>query len=188
MIPSKSLSRWQWTVSILLLLATMINYMDRQVLANMAVRIQSQLKINDTQYGSIEWAFGTAFAVGSLFFGFLADRVSVRWLYPTILFAWSMVGFATGFVWDYSSLLVCRTMLGFFEAGHWPCALVVTLLILSKEERAFGNSILQSGASIGAILTPMIIAAFFWINQDEQAWRPPFQIVGFVGVFWVMAW
>ena len=98
MIPSKSLSRWQWTVSILLLLATMINYMDRQVLANMAVRIQSQLKINDTQYGSIEWAFGTAFAVGSLFFGFLADRVSVRWLYPAILFAWSMVGFATGFV------------------------------------------------------------------------------------------
>jgi len=188
MLPSTSLSRWQWTVSILLLLATMINYMDRQVLANMAVRIQTQLKISDTQYGNIEWAFGTAFAVGSLFFGFLVDRVSVRWLYPTVLFAWSMVGFATGFVWDYWSLLVCRTMLGFFEAGHWPCALVVTLLILSKEERAFGNSILQSGASIGAILTPMIIAVFFWINQDEQAWRPPFQIVGFVGIFWVIAW
>ena len=188
MLPSTSLSRWQWTVSILLLLATMINYMDRQVLANMAVRIQTQLKISDTQYGNIEWAFGTAFAVGSLFFGFLVDRVSVRWLYPTILFAWSMVGFATGFVWDYSSLLVCRTMLGFFEAGHWPCALVVTFLILSKEERAFGNSILQSGASIGAILTPIIIAVFFWLNQDEKAWRPPFQIVGLVGVFWVVAW
>ena len=188
MLPSTSLSRWQWTVSILLLLATMINYMDRQVLSNMVVRIQSQLKISDTEYGNIEWAFGTAFAVGSLFFGFIVDRVSVRWLYPVVLLAWSIVGFATGFVWDYSSLLACRTMLGFLEAGHWPCALVVTLLILSKEERAFGNSILQSGASIGAILTPIIINAFFWFNQDDQAWRPPFQIVGFAGVFWALAW
>ena len=49
-------------VSILLLLATMINYMDRQVLANMSVRIKDQLQLSATEYGNIEWAFGTAFA------------------------------------------------------------------------------------------------------------------------------
>ncbi len=166
----------------------MINYMDRQVLANMSVRITDQLQLSDPEYGNVEWAFGTAFAFGSLGFGFLVDRVSVRWLYPAVLFAWSAVGFATGFVWDYSSLLTCRVMLGFFEAGHWPCALVVTHTILSQQDRPFGNSILQSGASFGAIVTPMIIAGFFILNQDEQAWRPPFQIVGLVGVFWVIAW
>lgn len=187
-LPSSSLTRWQWTVSILLLLATMINYMDRQVLANMSVRITTQLKMSDEQYGNVEWAFGTAFAFGSLAFGFLVDKVSVRWLYPAVLLAWSAVGFATGFVGNYDSLLACRILLGFFEAGHWPCALVVTHCILSKEERPFGNSILQSGASIGAIITPIIIQGFFWFNQDDQAWRPPFQIVGVVGVFWAFAW
>lgn len=187
-LPSTSLTRWQWTVSILLLLATMINYMDRQVLANMSVRITTQLKLSEEQYGNVEWAFGTAFAFGSLAFGFLVDKISVRWLYPAVLLAWSAVGFVTGFVWNYNSLLGCRTLLGFFEAGHWPCALVVTHSILSKEDRPFGNSILQSGASIGAIVTPMIIQVFFWFNQDAQAWRPPFQIVGVVGVFWALAW
>ena len=175
-------------VSILLLLATMINYMDRQVLANMSVRIKDQLQLSASEYGNIEWAFGTSFAFGSLAFGFLVDRVSVRWLYPAVLLGWSAVGFATGFVWNYSSLLTCRAMLGFFEAGHWPCALVVTHTILSQQHRPFGNSILQSGASIGAIITPIIIAGFFMLNHDEQAWRPPFQIVGLVGVFWVIAW
>lgn len=166
----------------------MINYMDRQVLANMSVRIKEQLELSRSEYGNIEWAFGTAFAFGSLAFGFIVDRVSVRWLYPSVLLAWSAVGFATGFVWDYSSLLTCRALLGFFEAGHWPCALVVTHTILSKQERPFGNSILQSGASLGAILTPILIAGFFMLNQDDQAWRPPFQMVGLVGVFWAIAW
>jgi MFS transporter, ACS family, hexuronate transporter len=166
----------------------MINYMDRQVLANMSVRITEQLSLSESQYGNVEWAFGTAFAFGSLAFGFLVDRVAVRWLYPMVLLAWSAVGFATGFVWDYSSLLACRTLLGFFEAGHWPCALVVTQLILDKEDRTFGNSILQSGASIGAILTPIVILGLFQVFKDDQAWRPPFQIVGCVGVVWAVAW
>lgn len=166
----------------------MINYMDRQVLANMSVRIKTQLQLSSSEYGNLEWLFGTSFAVGALTFGFIVDRVSVRWLYPAVLLAWSAVGFATGFVWNYSSLLTCRALLGFFEAGHWPCALVVTHTILSKQDRPFGNSILQSGASLGAIITPIIIAGFFMLNDDDQAWRPPFQIVGAVGLFWAIAW
>ena len=63
----------------------MINYMDRQVLANMSVRIKDQLQLSASEYGNIEWAFGTAFAFGSLAFGFVVDRVSVRWLYPAVL-------------------------------------------------------------------------------------------------------
>jgi MFS transporter, ACS family, hexuronate transporter len=173
---------------LLLLLATMVNYMDRQVLANMSVRITEQLKIRDVEYGNIEWAFGTAFAFGSLAFGFAVDRVSVRWLYPAVLLAWSAIGFLTGFVWDYSSLLVCRSLLGFLEAGHWPCAMIVTYTVLSEHDRPFGNSILQSGASLGAIITPIIIAGFFMVSQDAQAWRTPFQIVGLVGIFWAIAW
>ncbi len=186
--PATPFSPMQWTISVLLLLATMINYMDRQVLANMSVRITTQLRLSETEYGNIEWAFGTAFALGSLAFGFLVDRVSVRWLYPAVLLAWSGVGFATGYVWNYGSLMACRVLLGFFEAGHWPCAMVVTFSVFAKEDRSFGNSILQSGASLGAIVTPIIIAALFFWNPDPQAWRVPFQWVGLVGVFWVIAW
>jgi len=68
----------------MLLLASAINYMDRQTLANAAVRISTQFNLNQEQYGNIEMVFGWAFAAGSLLFGMLADRVAIRWLYPAV--------------------------------------------------------------------------------------------------------
>jgi ACS family hexuronate transporter-like MFS transporter len=131
--------------------------MDRQTLANVSVRITKEFNLSEEQYGDLEFAFGVAFACGSLFFGMLVDRVSVRWLYPAVLTAWSAMGFVTGLTSSYNSMLVCRALLGFFEAGHWPCALTVTHAVLSRSDRTLGNSILQSGASLGAILTPLVI-------------------------------
>ncbi|MEZ6137518.1 MAG: MFS transporter [Pirellulaceae bacterium] len=179
---------WRWWVSGLLLLATMINYMDRQTLSNMAVRITAQFQLNNEQYGNIEFLFGVAFAFGSLFFGIVADLVSVRWLYPLILVAWSAVGFATGLSQGYTSLLVCRGLLGFFEAGHWPCALIVTQSILSRGDRVMGNSILQSGASLGAISTPLIIRVIVGDSTADDIWRLPFYVIGAVGVLWAVLW
>jgi len=179
---------WHWWVSGLLLLATMINYMDRQTLSNLAVRISEQFSLSNEQYGDMEFVFGIAFACGSLFFGVVADRVSVRWLYPLILVAWSAVGFATGLSRGYTSLLICRGLLGFFEAGHWPCALIVTQAVMSKGNRVMGNSILQSGASLGAISTPIIIRWMVSDSTDPDAWRLPFFVIGGVGLVWAMLW
>jgi MFS transporter, ACS family, hexuronate transporter len=166
----------------------MINYMDRQTLANLAVRIKEQFSLSSEQYGDIETLFGVAFAIGSLVFGYLVDKVSVRWLYPTALAGWSIVGVLTGFATGYYSLLVCRGLLGFFEAGHWPCALVVTQRILSSKERVLGNSILQSGASIGAIITPLIIQLMVRGSESESVWRTPFIVIGAAGLIWVLFW
>lgn len=182
------LSWWRWWVAIMLLLATMINYMDRQTLSTLSVRITNQFKLTEEQYGELEFVFGVAFAIGSIVFGVAADKVPVRILYPSVLFAWSVMGFLTGFTTGFNNLWYCRGLLGFFEAGHWPCALVVTHAVLSRSDRAFGNSILQSGASIGAILTPIIVLALAGDPKVADTWRPPFLIVGAVGILWVILW
>ena len=54
---------WKWWVCGLLLFASAINYMDRQTLANAAVRISKEFHLNQEQYGNLELAFGWAFAV-----------------------------------------------------------------------------------------------------------------------------
>jgi len=177
---------WKWWVCGLLLLATTINYMDRQTLANAAVRITTEFELSKEQYGDLELAFGWAFAAGSLLFGFIADRVSIRWLYPAVLFAWSLMGFLTAWTTDFSQLFICRTLLGLFEAGHWPCALKTTHLLLSAKDRTMGNSVLQSGASIGAIITPLVMRAM--MTNAPGSWRMPFQVIGAAGVLWVAAW
>jgi ACS family hexuronate transporter-like MFS transporter len=185
---NKHSARWHWWVSGLLLLATMINYMDRQTLSNLAVRITNQFGMSNEQYGDMEFVFGIAFACGSLFFGIVADRMSVRILYPLVLVAWSVVGFATGLSRGYQSMLICRGLLGFFEAGHWPCALIVTQSVMSRKDRVMGNSILQSGASLGAISTPMIIRLLVGDSTAPDIWRIPFLVIGSVGLVWAVLW
>lgn len=177
---------WKWWITGLLLLATTINYMDRVTLASASVRVTRELGLSDAQYGNLELGFGWAFAAGSLVFGFLADRLSVYLLYPAILGAWSLMGMITGWSEGFVQLMVCRTLLGFFEAGHWPCALKTTFALLDEKERTMGNSILQSGASIGAVITPQIMR--FMMTDQPGSWRTTFIVVGGVGLLWVVSW
>ena len=183
--PTRSPS-WKWWITGLLLLATTINYIDRMTLTNASVRVTHELKLTETEYGNLELAFGWAFAVGSLTFGFLADRVSVYLLYPAILAAWSLVGIATGWTNGFAGLLVCRGLLGFFESGHWPCALKTTFTLLNEKDRTMGNSVLQSGASIGAVIAPQIMKLM--MTEQVGSWRHAFITIGAVGMIWVVIW
>lgn len=175
-----------WWICGLLLLASTINYMDRQTLSNTSDRITREFDLSEEQFGTLELAFGLAFAVGATVFGLISDRASVKWLYPTVLLLWSGMGFATGLVESYAGLLWCRMLLGFFEAGHWPCALKTTQRLLPSSKRTLGNSVLQSGTAIGAMVTPLIIKSM--LTDQRGSWRPAFQIVGLIGIVWAILW
>lgn len=193
---------WKWYVCGILLFATMLNYMDRQTLSVTITDISRELQLTDKQYGNLEAGFGFAFAIGGLLTGLVVDLVSVRWLYPIVFIGWSLAGFSTAFAepigelvplamrgtlpTGYVGLLVCRITLGFFEAGHWPCALVTTQRLLSAQDRPLGNSLLQSGAAIGAILTPLVVQAL--VSDMPGTWRAPFQVIGVLGLAWIVPW
>jgi ACS family hexuronate transporter-like MFS transporter len=176
---------WKWWICGLLLLATMLNYMDRLTLNLTGKQIIGEFRLNETHYAQLESAFALAFALGAIVFGWLADRWPVRWLYPAAVVGWSLAGFCTGLAETFTYLLVCRALLGLFEAGNWPCALRTTQHILPPSERTLGNSILQSGAALGAIVTPLIVVGLVELTGD---WRPAFLAVGVVGVTWVLLW
>jgi len=128
-----------WAICGLMLLATMLNYMDRQTLAQQATDIRGELRLSNESYGWLETGFGLAFAVGSLVMGTIADRVSLRWLNPAILLGWSAVGFMTGWVNNYTELFLCRVMLGFFEARQWPCALAASATAAASRPASAGQ-------------------------------------------------
>jgi len=166
--PERS-AKWKWWVCGLLLLASMFLYMDRQTLGNVSARLLWEFDLTNEQYGNLGFAFGIAFAAGGLLFGFIADRFGVYWLYPFVLTGWSAAGFATGFAQTYSDFMTCRIALGFFEAGHWPCAMKTVQLLLPRADRGMGNSVLQSGASVGAIITPIIMVLML-ASFSSGAW------------------
>jgi ACS family hexuronate transporter-like MFS transporter len=192
---------WRYGVCGLLLCATMLLYMDRLTLSLLAKPICDEYGFTNKQYGTLDTGLSYAFAAGAFFFGFLVDKVGARWLYPTVLLAWSGAGVATAFAdaiggWflpndtladqTYFGFMLCRVALGFFESGHWPCALVTTQVIMARADRSLGNSILQSGAAIGSIVTPLIVLALR--TQEAGGWRLPFTAIGCIGMMWVVPW
>lgn len=201
--PTTHHCRWRWWVCGVLLLATLLNYMDRQALSETATELKERYGLDDERYGRVEQFFSYAFATGGLLFGFLADRFGPRRLYPVVLVGWSLAGIATTFATSpgatgwlarpgdepgaamFRWLVGCRTILGLFEAGHWPCALITARQILTARERPFGNSILQSGASAGAVLTPPYVLL---VRSLGGGWQVVFWTIGAFGLLWVPLW
>jgi len=194
---------WKWYVCGILLLATMLNYMDRMTLSVTITTIRHDFGLSREQYGEFEMGFGLAFALGGLVSGVLADRTNVRWLYPLVLTGWSFAGIATAYAdqigavlvslgcaddvpRSYWGFLVCRTALGFFEAGQWPCALVTSQRLLAPADRPLGNSLLQSGAALGAIVTPLVVQVM--VTSGYGTWQGPFRLIGVLGLLWIIPW
>lgn len=192
-----------WLICIVLLFATLLNYMDRQALAVTLPTLKAEFNLQEDRIGRVEGCFGYAFAFGSLLFGWLADRWGPKFLYPAVLAGWSMAGVATAFAGHpvlndllqsasdrpgtgvYRWLLICRIVLGVCEAGHWPCALLTVRAILLAKHRTLGNGILQSGASIGAIIVPLYVEA---AERAGQSWQFPFWSIGLAGLCWIPIW
>lgn len=176
---------------LLLMQATVINYMDRIALNQMAKEIKTAFGLSNSQYSQLESVFSIAFAIGAFGTGFIVDRVSVRWVYPLMVLGWSAAGVLTGFAGSFWMLLTARFMLGLFEAGNWPCALRTTRTVLPPEERSFGNSLFGSGTALGAVVTPMLVLVVLqWAERSgmSETWRVPFRMIGSLGLVWITLW
>ena len=180
------LTRWRTFVCLLLLGATFLNYANRFAFTQNAMRIQEAFETDEAGYGELAGKFSMGFACGGLLFGILADIISVRILYPLVVVVWSLAGISSGLVGDLFGLGVSRFLLGLFEAGHWPCALRTTQRVFLPDRRVWANSVLQSGASLGAVATPMLVLVLF--EADPALWRWTFFIVGGLGLPWAMWW
>jgi ACS family hexuronate transporter-like MFS transporter len=187
-------SYFKWWVCVLLLLASTLNYMDRQALSQTGLRIKSYFELSNFQFSNFESAFNIAFALGALSIGYLADRGNIRVIYPVIVILWSIAGFAAGFAESFVFLLICRFALGLFEAGNIPCGVLTVKRVLKPEERALGNGMFQSGTALGAIITPMVVLACVSFAERIAssdagfAWQLPFRVIGAIGVVWAIAW
>jgi ACS family hexuronate transporter-like MFS transporter len=198
---SERSTSWRYGVSGLLLCATMLLYMDRLTLSVLAKRICDEYGFTNEQFGALDTGLSYAFAAGAFLFGMLVDVIGPRWLYPGVIIAWSAAGLATAYSdtigafllpsapaaeQTYLGFMLCRIALGFFESGHWPCALVTTQIIFSRADRSLGNSLLQSGAALGSIITPIIV--LYLKTEDPGGWRPPFIAIGALGMLWMGPW
>ncbi|MBV9887237.1 MAG: MFS transporter [Acidobacteria bacterium] len=175
---------FRWVICALLLAGTTKNYMDRQVLGLLKPMLQHDLGWNEIDYSNIVFAFQTAYALGMVLVGRLVDRLGTRLGYSLTMMFWSLAAMAHALVHSLFGFSVARFALGFGEAGVFPASLKTTAEWFPKKERALATGIFNSGTSIGAIVTPLIVPpiALRW------GWRWTFVITGGLGFLWLIFW
>ena len=78
----------------------------------------------------------------------------------------------------------CRFVLGLGEAGNWPGAAKVVAEWFPVRERAFAMAIFNSGAALGAVISPPIIV---WL-QMRYGWQAAFLVTASLGFVWLVLW
>jgi len=182
--PTGRVSSRTWWICGFLFLATVLNYLDRQVLSLTADKIIGEFGLTKEGFGKIIAAFRYSYGIVQIFGGFLVDAHGPRIIYPAAGGLWSLAGMLTGLSSSVAMLSSFRFLLGVGEAFNWPCALKVTQSLLPPKDRPLANGIFNSGAAVGALLAPLIVT----LVTVYYGWRAAFVITGALGGLWVVGW
>jgi MFS transporter, ACS family, hexuronate transporter len=179
-------SPMRWTMVGFAFVATILNYLDRQVLSIVIndPGFKQEFPLTDSQFGYITAAFMGAYALANGLSGPFIDRVGTKLGYAVCMVWWSLAGIVHIFARGPLSLAGCRILLGLGEAGNWPAAAKMVGEWFPAKERALASGIFNSGASIGAILSPILIVSMV----STWGWKSAFVVMGVLGLVWTLFW
>jgi ACS family hexuronate transporter-like MFS transporter len=174
----------RWSICALLFFAATINYMDRQVIALLKPTLQGQLGWSEIGYSNIVLTFQLAYALGLLLMGRIIDRLGTRRGFSLAVLVWSVAAMAHAGARSVAQFAAARFALGLGEAGNFPASIKTVAEWFPKKERALATGVLNSGANIGAIVTPLVIP---WVTY-RFGWQMAFIATGALGFVWLVAW
>jgi ACS family hexuronate transporter-like MFS transporter len=174
----------RWVYAGLLLLASVINYIDRQTLSVLTVTMQQALHLSDIQYGYIVQSFLLTYMVMYVASGRLVDRYGAKRTQAVFLFAWSIADALTGFAVGFVSLALGRAALGAAEPGNYTASLRAVGDWFSARERSIAVGIYSMGGTLGAAVAVPVVASL----AIHHGWRAAFFITGAIGVVSALAW
>ena len=85
-----------WIVCGLLLAATVLNYLDRQVLSLTAERIIDEFHTDKAGFGELIAAFRLSYALVQVLGGWIVDSFGPRVVFSAAVGVWSCAGMLTG--------------------------------------------------------------------------------------------
>lgn len=176
--------RRKWWMLSFAFLATVINYLNRQTLSVMAPVLLQEFRISATSYSHIVFAFMLAYTFMNGISGRLLDRLGTKIGYGLTIAFWSGAELLNALSVGALSLGIFQFLLGIGEAGNYPAGVKLIAEWFPPEERSHASGIFNSGASIGAILAPPLLA----LIMLASGWRAAFVVIGLLGFIWLAGW
>ena len=165
-------------VLLILLLAYIFNFIDRQIIGVLAVPIRAEFGLDDNDLGNLGIAFGIFYAAIAIPIAWLADRRGRVGIIAAAVAVWSLFTAACGLVQSYAQLVVARMGVAVGEAGGIAPSYALIADYYPKERRARALAFFSLGIPIGSAL-----GVFFggWLAA-ALSWRTAFLIVGLAGL------
>ena len=179
-----AIGRYRWGICALLFFVITINYIDRQIIGVLKPVIEDEMGWSEVDYGNIVTAFQASYGIGLLVVGRLLDRIGTRKGIAIALAVWSIAAAFHAAARTVVQFILARIVLGLAEAAAYPGAVKSVAEWFPRRERALGVGILNAGANVGVLLTPIIAIGIAGI----WGWQAAFLITGVLGFVVLWAW
>jgi ACS family hexuronate transporter-like MFS transporter len=142
------------------------------------------MRWSEVDYGNIVTAFQASYGVGLLVVGRWLDKVGTRKGMAAAIALWSVAAAFHSVARSVLAFILARAALGLSESAAYPGAVKSVAEWFPRKERALGVGILNAGANVGVLLTPIvgIMVAGMW------GWRAAFLVTGLLGLLVLVAW
>ncbi len=166
-------------VLFILVLVYTFNFLDRQIIGILAVPIQAELDLSDTQLGLMGGiAFAILYSTIAIPIAWLADRTNRVWIMTIALTVWSGMTAVCGLTQNFWQLFLARVGVGVGEAGGVAPAYTIIADYFPPDQRARALAIYSFGIPIGSAVGII----FGGVIATLIDWRAAFIIVGLLGV------
>lgn len=185
---------YAWYVAMVLSLAYMVSFVDRQILTLLVAPIQADLAISDTQISLLQ---GLAFA---LFYGVLgvpiarlADRKSRRNIILAGIVTWCLMTALCGAARNFAQLFAARVGVGVGEAALSPPAYSLLADYFPPDRLARATGLYSLGVYAGAGVALLVGGAVIELIAhlppvslplvgEMRPWQSVFVLVGLMGL------
>lgn len=187
----------RWWILALIVLVTIINYLDRNTLGIMWQEIVKDLGLVDAEPGTPEFqaaskklftmvnmVFMVAYGFSQFFSGRIYDKIGTRKGFSFSVLIWAIFDALTAFATGIGQIFGLRAAFGLGVAGPWPGAVKSNAEWFPQKQRSLAQGLFNVGASVGAILAPILIGVLF----AAFGWKVTFLVIGCLGLMWIVPW
>jgi ACS family hexuronate transporter-like MFS transporter len=173
-----------WVPVSVMMTCSWLSYIDRQALAVISPMVLHDTGLSAKGYADAVSAFSIAYMIGNPLWGSLLDFVGLRLGMVVAVAIWTVASASHAWMGGFLGFAVARAVLGFGEGATFPGGLRTAADSLPRDRQSRGMAVSYSGASMGAILAPIMITPI----ALRFGWRAAFLATGALGTLWLVVW
>ncbi|CAF0845388.1 unnamed protein product [Didymodactylos carnosus] len=173
------LRKLDFTLLPILCIIYLLSYLDRSNIANARLAgIEEDTHLTNIQY---QWSL-SIFFIGYILCEVPSNLILRRWRaskwIAIIMLAWGIVAVCMAAIKSFVGLIICRFLLGVFEAGLFPGIIYYMSLWYKRKEQAVRLGLFWSFSSLAGLFSGLIAYGIMQIKSPLSHWQLIFIIEG----------